>query len=139
VAVEVRPVVLVQRPRNEVAAFMFDPANDMRWTGGITSNRPAQPGTLVKGAKVERSAKFLGRSFDYGYVVTEHEPDRLVEVGLRRHASRADLLRRLHRPDEATNAYEMAASLAPTAAERDFLTRQARHMAALFAAATLRE
>jgi len=24
--------------------------------------------------------KFLGRSFDYGYVVTEHEPDQLVEL-----------------------------------------------------------
>jgi hypothetical protein len=80
VAVDVRPVVLVHRPRNEVAAFMFDPANDMRWTGGITSSRPAQPGRLAKGATVERSAKFLGRSFDYGYVVTEHEPDRLVEL-----------------------------------------------------------
>ena len=34
------------------------------------------------------------------------------------HATRADLLRRLHRPGEAVNAYETAASLAPTAAER---------------------
>ena len=32
------------------------------------------------GATVERSAKFLGRTFNYGYVVTEHEPDRLVEL-----------------------------------------------------------
>jgi len=47
------------------------------------------------------------------------------------HATRADLLRRLHRPDEAVNAYERAASLAPTAAERDFLTRQARLISAL--------
>jgi RNA polymerase sigma-70 factor (ECF subfamily) len=42
------------------------------------------------------------------------------------HATRADLLRRLHRPDEAASAYQTAASLAPTAAERDFLARQAR-------------
>jgi hypothetical protein len=59
---------------------MFDPANDMRWTGSITSSRPAQRGRLVNGATVERRAKFLGRSFDYGYVVTRHEPDRLVEL-----------------------------------------------------------
>lgn len=39
--------------------------------------------------------------------------------------ARADLLRRLHRPDEAINAYERAASLAPTGAERDFLAGQA--------------
>lgn len=79
-AVDVRPVVLIHRPRGEVAAFMFDPRNDLRWTGGITSSRPAQPGLLVQGSSVERTAKFLGRTFTYGYVVTEHEPDRLVEL-----------------------------------------------------------
>jgi Polyketide cyclase / dehydrase and lipid transport len=79
-AIDVRPVVLVRRPRTDVAAFMFDPHNDLRWTGGITSSRPAQPGPLAQGAIVERTAKFLGRTFDYGYVVTQHEPDRLVEL-----------------------------------------------------------
>jgi len=80
VAVDVRPEVLVHRPRTEVAAFMFDPANDLRWTGGITSSHPAQLGPLVEGATVERTARFLGRTFRYGYVVTEHEPDQLVEL-----------------------------------------------------------
>jgi hypothetical protein len=79
-AVDVRPVVLVRRPRRDVAAFMFDPRNDLRWTGGITSSRPAQPGQLERGATVERTARFLGRTFTYGYVVTEHEPDRLVTL-----------------------------------------------------------
>jgi Polyketide cyclase / dehydrase and lipid transport len=79
-AVDVRPTMLVRRPRADVAAFMFDPANDLRWTGGITASRPARPGPLVRGATVERTAKFLGRTFDYGYVVTQHEPDRMVEL-----------------------------------------------------------
>ncbi|MEP6762089.1 MAG: SRPBCC family protein [Sporichthyaceae bacterium] len=78
--VDVRPSVLVRRPRAEVAAFMFDPANDLRWTGGITSSRPAQPGPLREGATVVRTARFLGRTFDYGYVVTAHQPDELVEL-----------------------------------------------------------
>jgi hypothetical protein len=78
--VDVRPSVLVRRPPAEVAAFMFDPAQDLRWTGGITSSTPARPGLLVAGATVERTAKFLGRTFTYGYVVTRHEPDRLVEM-----------------------------------------------------------
>jgi len=79
-AVDVRPAVLVHRPRRDVAAFMSDPDNDMRWTGGITSSTPAQPGPLVEGATVERTARFLGRTFTYGYVVTRHQPDRLVEL-----------------------------------------------------------
>jgi hypothetical protein len=84
VTVDVRPEVLIHRPRGEVAAFMFDPANDLRWTGGITSSRPDRPGRLQQGATVVRSAKFLGRSFDYGYLVTSHEPDRLVEMRVER-------------------------------------------------------
>lgn len=79
-AIDVRPVVLVRRPRSDVAAFMFDPRNDLRWTGGITSSRPAQPGPLVPEATVDRTARFLGRSFTYRYVVTRHLPDQLVEM-----------------------------------------------------------
>ncbi|MEV6872075.1 SRPBCC family protein [Amycolatopsis sp. NPDC051128] len=79
-AVDVSPRKLVRRAPAEVAAFMFDPANDLRWTGGITASTPAQPGPLIEGATVERTARFLGRTFTYGYVVTRHEPDRLVEL-----------------------------------------------------------
>jgi hypothetical protein len=80
VSVDVRPQVRVRRPRHEVAAFMFNPDNDLRWTGGIIDSRPARPGPLVRGATVERTARFLGRRFTYGYVVTAHEPDALLEL-----------------------------------------------------------
>ena len=82
--VDVRPQIVVGRPRAQVAAFMFDPANDLAWTGGITASRPAQDGPLVAGATVERTARFFGRSFTYGYVVTKHERDRLVELQVER-------------------------------------------------------
>jgi RNA polymerase sigma-70 factor (ECF subfamily) len=42
------------------------------------------------------------------------------------HATRADLLRRLGRNSEAAAAYARAASMAPTGAERDFLSRGGR-------------
>ncbi|HEX4673268.1 MAG TPA: DUF6596 domain-containing protein, partial [Solirubrobacteraceae bacterium] len=42
------------------------------------------------------------------------------------HATRADLLRRLNRNNEAAAAYEHAAAMAPTDAEREFLTRGGR-------------
>jgi len=42
------------------------------------------------------------------------------------HATRADLLRRLGRTGEAAAAYQRAAALAPTDAERDFLMRGGR-------------
>jgi hypothetical protein len=34
----------------------------------------------VEGATVERTARFLGRSFTYGYVVTAAQPDTFVEL-----------------------------------------------------------
>jgi hypothetical protein len=80
VTVDVRPEVRIRRPRQDVAEFMFDPRNDLRWTGGITDSCPAQPGPLVEGASVQRTARFLGRSFTYGYLVTAHRPDALVEL-----------------------------------------------------------
>lgn len=79
-AVDVRPTTVIRRPREEVARFMFDPANDTRWTGGITASRPAQRGLLTKGSLVERDASFLGRSFTYGYVVTADRPGAMVEL-----------------------------------------------------------
>ncbi|HEY3090488.1 MAG TPA: SRPBCC family protein [Jatrophihabitantaceae bacterium] len=83
-SVDVRPVVLVHSPRADVAAFMFDPGNDLRWTGGITSSTPSRPGPLTEGTSVQRTARFLGRSFTYGYLITKHEPDRLVEMTVER-------------------------------------------------------
>jgi Polyketide cyclase / dehydrase and lipid transport len=79
-SVDVRPTIVIRRPRSEVARYMFDPAHDTEWTGGITDSRPAHPGPLAQGAVVERDARFLGRRFTYGYVVTAHEPDTLVEM-----------------------------------------------------------
>lgn len=82
--VEVSPRIAVRRERTDVAAYMFDPAHDLEWTGGITASRPDRPGPLRTGAQVERTATFLGRSFTYRYVVTAHEPDRMVELAVER-------------------------------------------------------
>jgi len=45
------------------------------------------------------------------------------------HAARADLLRRAGRPGEAADGYRRARALAPTAAERAFLTRRLEEVA----------
>ena len=80
VVVDVRPVLLVHRPRNEVAAFMFDPRNDAAWTTGVVSARPLTDGRLRVGSRVERTVKFLGRRFSYTYEVVAADPDRFVEM-----------------------------------------------------------
>ncbi len=81
-AIDIRPEVIIRCARRDVAAYMFDPANDLAWTGGIIASTAAQAGPLVTGATVQRTAKFLGRTFGYGYVVTAHEPDRMIELAV---------------------------------------------------------
>jgi RNA polymerase sigma-70 factor (ECF subfamily) len=46
------------------------------------------------------------------------------------HAGRADLLRRLGRPDEAATAYRRAAALTTNQAERAFIQRRLGELAA---------
>ncbi len=81
-AVDVTVETTIARTPAEVAAYMFDPKNDLAWTSGIVACHPRQPGPLCKGARVERVAKFLGRKFSYEYEVTaadERSVDMTVE------------------------------------------------------------
>ncbi|HEY7489448.1 MAG TPA: RNA polymerase sigma factor [Streptosporangiaceae bacterium] len=59
-------------------------------------------------------------------LVNELNLDNALERYYAFHATRADLLRRLGRHREATDAYQRAAALAPTDAERDFLASGGR-------------
>ncbi|MCI0570103.1 MAG: SRPBCC family protein [Myxococcaceae bacterium] len=79
-SVDVSPQVTISRPRDEVAAFMFDPRNDALWTTGVVESRPLTEGLLRTGSRVERVSKFLGRQFGYLVEVTGHTEGRLVEM-----------------------------------------------------------
>jgi hypothetical protein len=74
VGVDVSSELVIARPRPEVAAFATEPANDPVWIGGIRSSRALQPGPIAVGARVERTASFLGRRIDYVNEVVELEP-----------------------------------------------------------------
>ena len=79
-ATDVRVELLVQRPRGDVARFMFDPANDVAWTTGIVACRPLTEGPLRRGSRVERTAKFLGKQFAYQYEVIDTSAEQFVEM-----------------------------------------------------------
>jgi hypothetical protein len=78
--VDVHCEVLVQRPRADVAAFMFDPKNDALWTTGVVECRPLTDGPLRAGSRVERVTKFLGRTFGYQYEVVSADAESFVEM-----------------------------------------------------------
>jgi carbon monoxide dehydrogenase subunit G len=79
-SIDVAAEVEIARPRAEVAAFMFDPTKDARWTTGVVEAKPLQDGLLRLGAKVDRVSRFLGRRLEYRIEVVAAEPERFVEM-----------------------------------------------------------
>lgn len=79
-SIDVAAEVEIARPRAEVAAFMFDPKQDARWTTGVVEAKPLQDGLLRAGARVDRVSEFLGRRLEYRIEVTAAEPERFVEM-----------------------------------------------------------
>jgi hypothetical protein len=77
---DVRVETVIDRPRTEVAAYMFDPRHDAAWTTGVVACRPLTEGRLRTGSRVERTVSFLGRKFSYTYEVTGDDGDRFVEM-----------------------------------------------------------
>jgi uncharacterized protein YndB with AHSA1/START domain len=77
VSIDVVAEVLVRRPRDEVAAYMTDPANDPEWIGGLRSARLEGDPPLREGSRVARVASFLGRTVEYVNEVTVLVPGTL--------------------------------------------------------------
>jgi uncharacterized membrane protein len=81
--VDVTATATIDRPREEVAAYLRDPANDTSWIGGLRSARLLTPGPVAVGSQVERVASFLGRRVEYVNEVTELTGERLAMRSLR--------------------------------------------------------
>jgi uncharacterized membrane protein len=82
-AVDVAATDTIDRPREQVAAYLRDPANDTSWIGGLRSARLLTPRPVTVGSQVERVAGFLGRRVEYVNEVTELTEDRLAMRSLR--------------------------------------------------------
>ena len=66
----------IARPRETVAAFATDPANDTRWIKALSHARKLTDGPVAPGTRVERIASFLGREIVYVNEVVAFEPGR---------------------------------------------------------------
>jgi len=83
VAVDVTATTSIDRPRDQVAAYLQDPANDTTWIGGLRSARLLTPRPVTVGSQVERVASFLGRRVQYVNEITELTADRLAMRSVR--------------------------------------------------------
>lgn len=59
---------------------MFDPKNDAAWTSGVIEAWPKSAGRHVAGSRVERTVRFMGKTFGYEYRVIAADGDRSVEM-----------------------------------------------------------
>jgi hypothetical protein len=109
VAVDVTVEQRIERPREEVARFAMDPANDTRWIlaldsarvlpggesargggesarGGVEGVRGGEgaadggAGAVGVGTRVERLASFLGRRIEYVNEIEEYDPPRRLAM-----------------------------------------------------------
>ena len=82
-AIDTQAVTVVGRPREEVAAYLRDPANDPSWIGGLRSARLVTDPPVGVGSRVERVASFLGRRIEYVNEITELTGTRLAMRSVR--------------------------------------------------------
>lgn len=74
--VDVAVETVIDRPREEVAAYAGDPSHAPEWYANIRSVRwHGGPGVRV-GARVDFEARFLGRTLRYTYELVEVQPGR---------------------------------------------------------------
>jgi len=74
-SVDSKAEIVIERPRSEVAKFMFDPKCDAIWMSGVSKSFPMESGLLAKDARVNRDGTFLGRKYSANVVVVSAVPD----------------------------------------------------------------
>lgn len=77
---EVTSSVEVERPADEVFAFVADAENNPRWQRGMRSCRWVSDPPIGVGSVYEQEASFLGRTIRSTFEVVAYEPDRSITI-----------------------------------------------------------
>ena len=74
--IDVRHTIEIQRPAEEVFAFLADPANNTRWQNGVTESGAATPGPIGVGTRVKVVREFMGKAITTVFNTVEFNPGR---------------------------------------------------------------
>ena len=66
--------VVINRPAEEIWAFMADAANNPQWISGLVESRQISDGPMGSGTTIRNVGRFLGRQIESTYEITEWEP-----------------------------------------------------------------
>ena len=72
--------VIINRPVEEVFAFVSNVENWPQWVSGASETRQTSSGPVAKGTTFTQISHYLGRRFEINATVTAFEPNRLVAV-----------------------------------------------------------
>ena len=70
----------IDRPADEVFAFVSDASNNPRWQRGMRSCEWTSPPPIGVGSTYRQEAKFLGRTVVTEFEVVDHEPGRSITI-----------------------------------------------------------
>ena len=74
--VDVTTEIVVARDLEDVAAYLLDAGNAPQWYTNIVRAEPLTPPPYAVGSRVRFEARFLGRTLDYTYEITDLDPAR---------------------------------------------------------------
>ncbi|HYF11447.1 MAG TPA: SRPBCC family protein [Actinomycetota bacterium] len=80
-SIDVRTETVIDRPRDEVAAYVSDPSTATEWYRNIRSVEWETPPPLAEGSRVRFRARFLGRDLAYTYEIKEQVPGERLVMG----------------------------------------------------------
>lgn len=78
--IKVNVSVDINRPSDEVFAFLSDASNNTRWQRGMRSCEWTSTGPIGVGSTYEQEASFLGRTIRSSFEVTEFDPGRRITI-----------------------------------------------------------
>lgn len=79
-SVDFEHTVDIERPADEVFAWLADFENNPKWQSGMVACRWTSAEPMVEGATYVQEARFLGRRIDTHFVVTAVEPGRCISI-----------------------------------------------------------
>ncbi len=76
--IKIEHSIVINRPIEEVFAFLNDEQNDPKWQSGVLEAEQTSEGPVGVGTTVQEVRKFLGRRIESTYEITEYVPNEKV-------------------------------------------------------------
>jgi uncharacterized membrane protein len=75
-----RVEVIVDRPLDEVFAFVGDVRNRPRWDDSVESEELTSPEPITVGSTVRTRLRSMGKEYEYTWEIVEHQPPNRMRV-----------------------------------------------------------